>query len=163
MSTKNRPGTSSDRRKALRAFSMQALYELEFFPEKEAEKQLGLLLELEEPFSDEEDTLLTPKLPPDMTEEEKAAFSERILKILSMKEELDRDIAAASEGWKLDRMSRVDLSILRLALYEIRYDENVPLKVAINEAVELAHAYGGDNSYQFVNGVLSVFAKEADE
>lgn len=146
-----------DKRKALRALSMQALYELDFFPEEEAGAQLELFLST--PFSPEEgegEALI-------LTEEEKAAFSERILSILSMKEELDASIEKASPGWKLSRMSRVDLAILRLALYELRYDESIPVKVAINEAVDLAHLYGGDNSYQFVNGVLSVFAREADE
>ena len=144
-----------DKRKALRALSMQALYELEFFPEEETEAQLALLLDT--PLLDEGEEGLM------LTEEEKAAFSERIRTILSMKDELDASIEKASPGWKLSRMSRVDLAILRLALYELRYDERIPVKVAINEAVDLAHLYGGDNSYQFVNGVLSVFAQEADE
>ncbi len=55
-------------------------------------------------------------------------------------------------------MSKVDLTILRLAIYEIRYDEDVPTGVAINEAVELAKKFGQDASYGFVNGVLAKFA-----
>ena len=69
--------------------------------------------------------------------------------------ELDMAIEEASEGWKLNRMNKVDLSILRLALYEMRYDENIPLAVAIDEAVELAKEFGGDSSPKFVNGVLA--------
>ena len=144
-----------DKRKALRALSMQALYELEFFPEEEKEQQLRLLMETPVLLEDADVLVLS--------EEEKSAFEEKILAILSMKDELDASIEKASPGWKLSRMSRVDLAILRLALYELRYDESIPVKVAINEAVDLAHLYGGDNSYQFVNGVLSVFAREADE
>ena len=157
--SKTEGSRNTDRRRALRALSMQAIYELEFFPPEEAEEQLDLFFSGRDEEPDGEEDAAFPVL----TEEEQQAFKERILKILSLKEELDRDIAAASASWKLGRMSRVDLSILRLALYELRYDDTVPVKVAINEAVDLAHLYGGDNSYQFVNGVLSVFAKEADE
>ena len=56
-------------------------------------------------------------------------------------------------------MSKIDLSIMRLAYYEMRYDESVPLQVAINEAVEIAKLYGGDNSPSFINGVLGKLAK----
>ena len=61
-------------------------------------------------------------------------------------------------------MSRVDLTLLRLGLYEMLYDDSVPYKVAINEAVELAKKYGGDDSFSFVNGILGRLAREtADE
>ena len=62
--------------------------------------------------------------------------------------------------WKVNRMSKVDLNILRLAVYEMKYDEDVPLKVAINEAVELSKKFGGDESSSFVNGILGKIAKE---
>ena len=68
---------------------------------------------------------------------------------------MDEEIAAVSEGWKLDRMGKVDLTIIRLALYEMRYDDQVPEKVAVNEAVEIAKKFGGDSSPQFVNGILA--------
>lgn len=64
-----------------------------------------------------------------------------------------------AEGWKTERMGKVDLTILRLAVYEIRFDEDVPTSVAINEAVELAKKYGQDGSPSFVNGILAKFAK----
>jgi len=69
--------------------------------------------------------------------------------------ELDEKINLAAQGWKTRRMSRVDLTIIRLALYEILFDDQVPEKVAINEAVELAKKYGGDESPAFINGVLA--------
>ena len=59
-----------------------------------------------------------------------------------------------AEGWKTARMNKVDLTILRLAVYEMRWDDDVPEGVAINEAVELAKRFGGDSSSSFVNGVL---------
>lgn len=71
-------------------------------------------------------------------------------------EELDAQINAVVEGWKTTRMSKVDLSLIRLALYEMKYDDT-PKGVAINEAVELAKQYGTDHSSGFVNGVLAKF------
>ena len=64
----------------------------------------------------------------------------------------------ASKGWKTSRMGKVDLTILRLASYEVLFDEDVPGKVAINEAVELAKKFGGDESPAFINGVLGKVA-----
>lgn len=58
----------------------------------------------------------------------------------------------------MNRIGKVEVSILRLALYEMLYDEAVPVKVAINEAVELAKKYGGDSSPQFINGILAKYA-----
>ena len=74
--------------------------------------------------------------------------------------EIDKVIEEASVGWQLKRMNKVDLTVLRLAVYEIRYDEDIPNKVAINEAVELAKKYGGDSSPSFVNGILAKIVKE---
>ena len=65
------------------------------------------------------------------------------------------------QEWKIERISKIDLSILRLAIYEIIYKE-VPFKVAINEAVELAKKYGEDASKKFVNGILASVVKESD-
>lgn len=60
-----------------------------------------------------------------------------------------------AEGWKTGRMGKVDLTLIRLAVYEMKYDEDVPVGVAINEAVELAKKYGTDESPAFINGVLA--------
>ena len=60
-------------------------------------------------------------------------------------------------GWKTNRMAKVDLSLIRLAVYEIKYEEDMPAGVAINEAVELAKIYSGDGAPSFVNGVLAKF------
>ena len=73
--------------------------------------------------------------------------------------DIDADINEAAEGWDVSRMSKIDLSIMRLAYYEMCFDETVPLQVAINEAVEIAKLYGGDNSPSFINGVLGKLAK----
>lgn len=73
-------------------------------------------------------------------------------------EEIDAAIGEASKGWKVSRMAKVDLALIRLAVYEMRYEEDIPVKVAINEAVELAKQYGTDDSSSFVNGVLAKLA-----
>ena len=71
--------------------------------------------------------------------------------------EIDEAINEKATGWKTSRMSKVDLALLRLAVYEICYDEEIPEGVAINEAVELAKKYGTDGSPAFINGVLAKF------
>ena len=68
--------------------------------------------------------------------------------------EIDEAIASASIGWSIQRMPRVDLSILRVAVYELLFDKKAPKKVVINEAVRIATKYGGDDSPKFINGVL---------
>lgn len=75
------------------------------------------------------------------------------------KEELDRELAAFLTGWQVDRLSRVDRQILRLAVYEMTY-RNVPPKVVVNEAIELAKHYGLEESGKFVNGVLGRMIRE---
>lgn len=75
-------------------------------------------------------------------------------------DELDTDIAAQAEHWRMERIGVIEKNVLRLALVEIR-TERVPPKVAINEAVRLAHWFGGERSAPFVNGVLDGIARRA--
>ncbi|MBR5762990.1 MAG: transcription antitermination factor NusB [Lachnospiraceae bacterium] len=79
--------------------------------------------------------------------------------ILSKLTEIDKEISDKATGWTIDRMGKVDLAIIRLAVYEIMFDDEIPLGVSINEAVELAKKYGRDESGSFVNGVLAKFGK----
>ena len=79
--------------------------------------------------------------------------------ILSKLPEIDKEISDKAVGWTIDRMGKVDLAIIRLAVYEIKFDEAIPLGVSINEAVELAKKFGRDESGSFVNGVLAKFGK----
>jgi transcription antitermination protein NusB len=72
-------------------------------------------------------------------------------------------IGEVSENWAVTRMPLVDRNILRIATYEILYDAEVPPSVAINEAVELAKVYGGEDSSKFVNGVLGKIALRREE
>lgn len=75
-------------------------------------------------------------------------------------EKLDGAISEYSKGWTVDRLSKVAVSILRLAVYELMFEEDIPVSVSINEAVELAKTYGGKDDAPFVNGVLSGIAKD---
>ncbi|HEY8528290.1 MAG TPA: transcription antitermination factor NusB [Paenibacillaceae bacterium] len=76
------------------------------------------------------------------------------------REEIDRLLQSYLTGWQLDRLSRVDRQILRLAAYELLYRDDVPPKVAINEAIELAKHFGTEESGRFVNGVLGRLMRE---
>jgi len=78
--------------------------------------------------------------------------------VLGCLPQIDSQIATASEHWSLNRMSRVDRSILRLASYEVLFLEDIPLNVAIDEAIEISKRFGSDNSSIFVNGVLDKVA-----
>lgn len=92
------------------------------------------------------------------SEEERTYMADKFEQIKNRIPELDAKINGVAKGWKTDRMGKTELAILRLAVYEMLYDESVPVKVAINEAVELAKKYGGDDSPAFVNGILAKMA-----
>lgn len=100
----------------------------------------------------------------DLWEEPEAQLAyihEKFEKIVAKLPEFDAIIEDAAEGWNKSRMGKVDLTIIRLAVYEIMFDDDIPVSVAINEAVELAKRFGQDESSSFVNGVLSKVLKKA--
>ena len=130
-------------RRELREHIFKLLFLKEFTNEEEMPEQLGLYFEgLVELHKDDQEYM-----------EKKYAL------VREMLPEIDTMLNEASDGWKTKRMSRVDLAILRLGVYEMKYDEDIPVKVAINEAVELAKMFGGEDSSQFINGVLGKLAK----
>ena len=91
------------------------------------------------------------------------AYISRILDgVLSHVTELDEKISAASVNWSLERIAKVDLTILRLATYEILYEDDIPGSVAINEAVELANRYSEPSSGRFINGVLGTILRDKE-
>ena len=98
----------------------------------------------------------------DLKEQDQEYMKAKYQNVLEHLEEIDSLLNEYSNGWKTKRMSRVDLAALRLAVYEIRFDEDVPTGVAINEAVELAKSYGGEASRSFVNGILGRVASEIE-
>ncbi len=85
---------------------------------------------------------------------------ELLLSIVEKVNKIDETLSSLSKKWKLHRMSYVDRNILRIAVYEILYEDEIPYKVAINEAVELAKLYGDNKSPKFVNGVLATLVEE---
>lgn len=98
----------------------------------------------------------------DATQKAKQALKERYQSVLEHLTEIDEKIEAKSEGWAIKRLPKSDLTVMRLAVFEILYDEDVPDGVAINEAVELAKLYGGEKSFRYVNGVLASIVKERE-
>lgn len=92
-----------------------------------------------------------------MSEEESAYVTGKYEEIAKSLPEIDTMINEKTEGWSTDRMGKVDLTIIRLAIYEMLHDETVPASVAINEAVELAKEFGQDGSGKFVNAILAKF------
>ena len=91
----------------------------------------------------------------DISSEDKKYIEQVVLGIAEKKEELDEKIKTYLKGWTMDRISKTDLAILRLAVYEMLYREDIPCKVSINEAVELAKAFCEETSPSFINGVLA--------
>jgi transcription antitermination protein NusB len=93
---------------------------------------------------------------------EVAAFAGDLVRgVLDNREKLDTILSEASEHWKLDQMAKVDRIILRIAIYEIAIDRQVPTKAAINESIELAKTFSGDDAGRFVNGILGRVAATA--
>ncbi len=84
---------------------------------------------------------------------------EKTRRIAEVKDEIDTLLNTHTTGWKTSRMNKADLTILRLAVYEMKWDEDVPTGVAIDEAVELAKKYSSDDGPAFINAVLAKFAK----
>ncbi len=126
-------------RRELREHIFRLLFRREFHSEDEMKEQEDLYLEY----------LAEPE------PSETAYIREKTEKILALIPELDGMINEHSVGWQTDRMGTVDLTIIRLACYEMKYDDDIPVSVAINEAVELAKRYGSENSPSFINGVLA--------
>lgn len=125
-------------RRELREHIFKLLFLKEFNEDREMPKQLELYF----------DSLA------ELAEEDQAYMEKKYGAVCEKMEEIDELLEHASKGWKTTRMSRVDLAILRLGTYEARYDDNIPVKVAINEAVELGKMFGGEESARFINGVL---------
>ncbi len=85
------------------------------------------------------------------------------MRLIESKEKVDGLISKYAKGWTLNRIAKVDLSIMRLAIIEILYREDIPFKVAINEAIELSKRYSDEDSGGFINGVLGSVVNEIEK
>jgi len=101
---------------------------------------------------------------PGLPEESGDGYVQVLVKgVWHSREALDKLVQEHSQNWKLARIAKVELTILRLGVYEMLHEADIPLRVALNEAVELAKEFGDDNSPGFVNGVLDAVAKAVDQ
>lgn len=133
------------------------LFRIEFNSEEEMPEQLKLFFE-EESQKDEDYTSAK-----EASEEEKLYISGKFGNICAKISEIDSLINEKAKGWDTARMGKVDLTIIRLGLYELLFDDEIPEGVAINEAVELAKKFGQEESSGFVNGILAKFTQKGSE
>ena len=91
-------------------------------------------------------------------------YGKKTLKAIVGKiKELDKKIVSVAPDFPIEKVANIDKAILRLSIYELLYCQEIPPKVAINEAVELAKTFGGDNTYKFVNGVLGTIYRQSEK
>lgn len=130
------------KRTELREHIFKMVFGIEFYGGEEMPEQIELY------FQQLEDT----------REKDREYIQSKAQAVAGHKDEIDTLINDCASGWKTSRMNKVDLTVLRLAVYEMKWDEDVPVSVAINEAVELAKKFGGEESPSFINGVLAKLA-----
>lgn len=130
-------------RRELREQIFKLLFRVEFNELEDMPEQKKLFFEEEENVASEKDEQYILK-----------KYEDIVSKLKTIDEMINRE----AKGWETGRMGKVDLTLIRLAVYEIKYDDEIPTGVAINEAVELAKKFGQDNSPSFINGILAKFA-----
>ena len=131
-------------RRELRELIFKLLFRVEFNQKEELAQQEVFFFEDEENQAEEE-----------YSDQVKGKFR----RIVERLDEIDAMLNEKAKGWSTNRMGKVDLTILRLAVFEIKYDEEIPTGVAINEAVELAKKFSSDEAPAFINGILGKVAR----
>ncbi|MCI8633747.1 MAG: transcription antitermination factor NusB [Lachnospiraceae bacterium] len=137
------------KRSEAREHVFKLLYEMQFQQEEQIEELVDTYLEN---FSEKA-----------VTENDRSFILREVKGVAQTRESLDEEIAGAVKGWSLSRLSKVDLAILRLAVYEIHCAEEIPASVSINEAVELAKKYSQSAARAFINGILGSIAPREEE
>ena len=145
-------------RRELREHCFKMLFSADFYPtQEEAVAQLDQYFQSPEEYDTDPEGFLHVLHNLELISEDSEYLQARTVNIIDKIPEIDAKLNEVAAGWKTKRMGKVELTILRLALFEMLYDENIPEKVSINEAVELAKKFGGNDSPAFVNGILARF------
>jgi transcription antitermination factor NusB len=144
-------------RHELREYIFKIVFQIPFYGPEGMDEQTavdieGLKMLIEEPLEDEDKIKLSEK--------DEEYIVSKVKGIVTNVKEIDEVLRAHSRNWDLDRIGKEELAILRLAAYEILYDEDIPNVVAVNEAVEIAKTYSGEKSSCFINGVLAGLINE---
>ena len=143
-------------RRELREHCFKMLFSADFYPTRE-EAIARLEQYFQSPEEDDTDAEGVQQIlhRVDFSEKSRRELEQRTTAIIEKIPEIDEKLDQVAAGWKTKRMGKVELTILRLAVYEMEYDDSIPDKVSVNEAVELAKKFGGSDSPSFVNGVLA--------
>ena len=146
-------------RREIRDKIFKIVFVVEFNTPDEMQEQIDLAFDTDMPGEEEDD----PMLYAPVSDRDRSYITDKVMDILSKKEDIDKTISEISDGWKLPRIGKEELAILRLGVYEVVYDETIPEKVAINEAVELAKKYCDVSASKFVNALLAKLVAKNDE
>lgn len=155
------------KRSEIRKHVFKIVFRTAFYPQEEWNEQVRLYLEQvsdsmaekwKESHEMEEENKIEYFDYLEQIRVEMEPIKRRAEQVISEIAELDSVIESISEGWKIGRIGKVELAILRVAIFEIQKDEDIPTGVAINEAVELAKVYGTEKSAKFINGLLAKLA-----
>ena len=145
-------------RRELREHCFKMLFSVDFYTTgEEAKAQMEQYFQSPEEDDVDESGILQVLHKVELKSEDSEYLQARTVNIIDKIPEIDAKLNEVAAGWKTKRMGKEELTILRLALFEMLYDENIPEKVSINEAVELAKKFGGNDSPAFVNGILARF------
>lgn len=142
------------KRSQIREQIFKLLFRIEFNSVEDMPQQIKLFMESPTLDTDENDYKEVS-----FSEDEESYVVNKYNDIMNHLSEIDGLIDDTAKGWTSERLGKVELTILRLAIYEMKYDEDIPVSVAIDQAVELSKRFGRDESYSFINGILAKLAK----
>lgn len=142
------------KRSQIREQIFKLLFRVEFNDTEDMPEQVELFMETTTLDKDEDDYKEIV-----LSDEEHEYIIKKYDDIMANIADIDQIIDDNAKGWSRERLGKVELTILRLAIYEIKYDDDIPVSVAIDQAVELSKRFGRDESYSFINGILASVAK----
>lgn len=128
---------------------------------REGAMKLLFQMELNEDYSEEAKGIFLENF--EFDEMETKYIEEAFLSIMDHRERIDQYIEENLEGWSIYRLAKVDLAVLRIAIYEILFRKDIPVEVSINEAIEIVKKYSSYDSFKFINGVLGGFVRSLED